>query len=208
MKKILLIICILSGIISAKAQIGADCNHPIGISPNGYINNNIQNGTYMWFRFTADTTNKKIELKKHPLSGGHIHAIGLLADDCNTITILDSAKIVPGNDSLLVINATNLVVGTSYFIVTERDKPTCTKCVTGAAEFDLCLQPLLPYSFGICSNQGCCAWSNAFGVDANGNPFFPYEIHDCGLTIYTCVNQPLTFSHDQWNINNFASYGT
>ncbi len=128
--------------IGANAQSGADCNNAIVFSnANSCIDNNSQNGTYMWFRFTADETSKIIELKKHPLSGGHIHAMGLLADDCNTITILDSAIIVPGNDSLLVINATNLIVGNSYFIVTERDKPTCTKCVTGAAEFDLCVIP-------------------------------------------------------------------
>lgn len=143
MKKeiLILLLCILSTTIFA---LGDSCTVaiPMPYTANSSITGNSLTGDQRWFTFVPLTSEVEIKLTNTNPTSGHIHDMVLFEGMCHPkfFTIGRDTR----GDTTLKIQMHDLIVGIPYFIRVSRERPTCSKCTSGAAAFDLNVNSITP----------------------------------------------------------------
>lgn len=95
-----------------------------------------------WFEFTATDEEVNISLLTNAADDDlpHVHTMILYGDGCGTLTQIDIDQLGSGTDDELNINATGLIPGDQYLLLTKRDNSGCPKAgCTGLLGFNLCV---------------------------------------------------------------------
>jgi hypothetical protein len=150
---------ILFGLLSIQtlifSQSGLNCSDaiPIMSSTTSNYSNHTTSGTEFWLTFvaTSPTVNISLITTKYGIDAPHIHALNLFSGSSESLTLLADDELPSYNEAKelnINLNTSNLVVGQTYFIRTDRKVTThhCGKemckinASTNPTTFELCIK--------------------------------------------------------------------
>lgn len=125
---------------------------------------------------TSDTTNYS-----------HIHRLKLFSGTCGSLVELATID----GDSALEINATNLIVGNTYYLCAYTHiSPTCVKCQKPSTKYTVCVSITTTCTSptSVCNliqnPSFTFAGPNWWSAYGNGNPFYSVNGNVCSWDIY------------------------
>lgn len=147
-----------------NAQSGLDCNNSIPVvSSNSCIFQSFTtSGPEMWFQFIPNSqyVNISLEGEFFGVDSPHVHYMALIGGSCGSPIIIadDELPFIDSERKLQIgLNASNLIIGNTYYIQVKREGPSAicdkTGCTGGTpATFDICIQNIdviIPLDFGL-----------------------------------------------------------
>jgi Secretion system C-terminal sorting domain len=204
MKKLsLFFVGLLLSISMYAVPSGADCATAIPFTnTHSCINNNVQNGSEMWFSFTADNVSMSIQSTLTATSFGHLHRLELYKGTCTALVLVNQMNVDVLNDNIIYLPENNLTVGETYYIKAVRLLTGCnTKCAFNPAFFNLCLGVLSNTDAYCGENPGPLPYPDCdliCGGDFNANWHCPDATGEINVTYcwniaeeqYDSVNNP------------------
>ncbi len=141
MKKLLLFSAMTASLFVADAQTFYNqnsCNTAYSLGTKDTCNPNVMTvGNQLWFTFIASASNETITITNIP-GPGHVHQLALYST-CGSAPI-DSVGLTTDTSTVpLVINASGLTIGSTYYLLFGREVPGCTAC-TGTVIFGYCIK--------------------------------------------------------------------
>lgn len=154
----LLLLGLLSISNGCFAQSGLNCSDatPVTSSSTCNYSNHTTTGTEFWLAFvaTSPTVNISLITTKYGLDAPHIHALNLLDGSCGSLNLIADDELPfyeEAKELTIDLNASNLVVGQTYYIRADREavvhECTRTNCKlngsTDPTTFSLCIQDII-----------------------------------------------------------------
>lgn len=217
MKKIYILIVLLSLTTAGLAQPGTTCNLAILESANPTCNftTYVTTGSEMWFSFVATTPGVSISILTQTFSTNieHIHTLTLLSATCASLQEIGKDELVFIDDAEeLIIDATGLTVGNTYYIRADRTgEIICERGICqlpGNAQFDLCIEaidgvipPNLIPVFELPTLPNAYYRNKGQVVDTDGNP-------RTDIRAYTVNTSPKQYFFDERLSYVFAAIDT
>jgi len=121
MKKIFFIICILSGIISGKAQ-GGSCSAAVQLTTNSpAANEQTQKSQSKWYSIVFSSADAKITLTGNILgTTDRANKIVLWSGSCASLSTITTDTLSTGLDSILELNVTGVTPSIVYYLEVRR----------------------------------------------------------------------------------------
>ncbi len=203
----------------AQAQGGASCLDAVqeNSTPTCVYSSYVINGTEMWLKFTAVSTNVSIEVYtiKWGTDAPHVHEIFLIGGTCANPQVIaqDDLPFISSAEKLgIELSAGGLIIGSTYYILLKREATgkTCDKSscypVANPAAFDICIEEtdfFIPPDVNLepASSSHIYYKNKGQVVDTDGNPRLD-------IKAYTISSAPAAYYFDNKLSYVYASIDT